>query len=261
MDAEFVTRYVYKCSEMVLRHGADASYVGRYRDSRSDEETGKRGSVLHALCEASPHLGRVDNSLLLLLLRHGADPDACVDGRYPLTSYFDALCRRSGNEDATTTTTRRESESPSSQVAETQNRSTQNSAASQSRHSQQLGVTFSVASVSNAPDAAAVTTNADSELGVTDVRRMCRMLGFMSLSAQSRCSEILRSRLTSRRPSSDVSAGLRRGLREIEKYTLAVPSLHRSCSLVVWRHCRRHVGNVYKLPVPMRLINAILDSL
>ena len=82
---------------MVLRHGADASYVGKYSDAISEAEGAeRRGNALHALCDATPRLGHVNSSLLLLLLRHGADADACVDGRHPLTSYFDALCRGRG---------------------------------------------------------------------------------------------------------------------------------------------------------------------
>ena len=204
--------------------------------------------MLHALCDAAPRLGPVNSSLLLLLLRHGADPDACVDGRYPLTSYFDALCRGSQNHAQESTAETRQ------ERTERQNDSTHNVAS----NSQRRRVSFPVAMSSTSDDVNA------SEL-VIDVRRMCRMLGFMSLPSQYICAKTLQSTLTSEtRPqplSSDVTAGLRRALKEVEKYTLAVPSLRRSCSLVVWRHCRRHVGNVYKLPLPMPLINVVMDSL
>lgn len=262
---------------MVLRHGADASYVGKYSDAISEAEGAeRRGNALHALCDATPRLGHVNSSLLLLLLRHGADADACVDGRHPLTSYFDALCRGRGGsqndaleESAAAERTRRQ------ESAETRSggSSSQNAALSAAHASDQPRRSVSF-------PAAAATSGASDDVSaselITDVRRMCRVLGFMSLSSQRLCAKALQARLTSLSSSSPpqtqwpparppfpdgVTAGLRHALREVEKYTLVVPSLRRSCAAVVWRHCRRHVGNVYKLPVPMPLINDVMDSL
>ena len=98
-DPGNVIKYVYKCAELLLRHGADASYVGRYcaTDSNFTVPDERRGNVLHALCDVMPNLGHSDNTLLLLLLRHGADPYCCVEGRYPLTAYFDSFVRRANS--------------------------------------------------------------------------------------------------------------------------------------------------------------------
>ncbi|KAK7107323.1 hypothetical protein V1264_015268 [Littorina saxatilis] len=242
-DAEHVIKYVYKCSELLLRHGADASYVGKYRDA-SGEERERRGNVLHVLCDAAPHLGRMDNTLLLLLLRHGADPDACVDGRFPLTSYLDAMF---GGFEAL------ESDSHEKQVSPAvRSPRSVGSPALQRRGN-------STSTLTNRP--AADDVSDDAEL-ITDVRRMCRMLGFMSLKNQNICANIVRARLTSQAgESTDVNRGLKRALEEMEKYTLTAPSLRRCCAMLVWRHCRRHVGNVYALPVPKPLINVVMNNL
>ncbi|XP_076466449.1 uncharacterized protein LOC143297825 [Babylonia areolata] len=223
-DAEHVRKYVYKCCELLLRHGADPSYVGKYPDVHS-EGVEREGSALHMLCDVTPRLGRVDGSLLLLLLRHGADPDACVDGRYPLMAYLDAACPAPPSPSPPDRPTLRDTSPPRRSVAGGQ-------------RSEEESV---------------------SELAA-DVRRMCRMVGFMSHTAQHHCATLLRSRLVAppgqQRPWSE---GLKVALREVEKYTTCVPSLRRCCAVCVWCQCRRHVGNLYKLPIPMPLVNVVMD--
>ena len=231
-DPEHVVKYIYKCSELLLRHGADPSYVGHYIDAHVDGKV-RHGNVLHTLCESAPCLGRVDSSLLLLLLRHGANPDASVDGQYPLISYIDAISPQL-----------KENPSITGSQASPQQQTTTQAASSTARE------------VSHTVD-----SSTDSDLFI-DVRRMCRMVGFMSLSAQQDCLEILKTRLLSHSSAASSAAiALRMAVRELESYTQQVSSLRRCCAGVVWRCCRRHVGNVYKLPVPMPLINVVMDHL
>ena len=108
----------------------------------------------------------------------------------------------------------------------------------------------SLGGASRSPRPAATSGASDdvsaSEL-IIDVRRMCRILGFMSLSSQHLCAKALqrgwrryhrhhrhrrRNGRRRGRRSDGVTAGLRRALREVEKYTLVVPSLRRSCAVV-----------------------------
>jgi hypothetical protein len=111
--------------------------------------------------------------------------------------------------------------------------------------------------------------NNDDDVLETDLainmRRMCRIASFMSRASQIRCSSDVRRRLADSRKtpslSSSVTSGLRKALEELENHTLSVPSMRRSCSIVIWRACRRHIGNVYKLPAPNPLINIVIDQL
>ncbi|KAL8606784.1 hypothetical protein ACOMHN_049613 [Nucella lapillus] len=237
-DAEHVRKYTYKCCELLLRHGADPSYVGKYHDFHTDTVK-RQGNALHALCDITPHLGRVDSSLLLLLLRHGANPDAFIDDRCPLISYMDAVYPRP---DAT-----------------------------HPQHSSETSRQSMVRDTSPSPrQSVSVQTDRGNRLDenssdfAVDIRRMCRMVGFMSPGAQRKCAQILHSRLAapSAQQSSSTSSesvGLSLALREVEKYTTRVPSLQRCCAITVWCHCRRHAANLYRLPIPPPLVNTVMD--
>ena len=344
-DPGNVIKYVYKCAELLLRHGADASYVGRYcaTDSNFTVPDERRGNVLHALCDVMPSLGQSDNTLLLLLLRHGADPDCYVEGRYPLTAYFDSFVRRA-NSGFTAPTVESQTENyrvlqhnqdgPSSRDTNRSNsnndQSLQNSVNKTSQSSRKTSLLTNPSEESNSihdnnagqgqssrqntsttnnlndrrrdnnvntssnintsnylntnrsnnhtgsPNTVehqhmqqrrariAATINAADEALFKDsvtITRLCRMVGFMSRQPQLDVARDIRHRLHTQELSGMSRAALSKGLREIEKYTLTVPTLCRCCSIVAWRSCRRHVGNVYKLPIPKPLINVIIDSL
>lgn len=204
-DKENVSMYMYKCCELLLRHGADPSYISKYRNHY---DVVRRGNVLHAFADAAAALNHVDRACLLLLLRHGARADIPVDGMYPLTLYCEAITKTE----------------PSSQ--------------NRRQHSSTVDVA------------------ADVEVAI-HVRRMARMLGFMPHEAHVACERIIRAkvRLGYSNPCWKVA------LREVEKFTLEVSCLQRVCALEVWKSCRYHVGNVYKLPIPNALISVLMNQL
>ncbi|XP_046334001.2 uncharacterized protein LOC124116633 [Haliotis rufescens] len=81
-DSDTVCMFMYKSTDILLNHGADVNYVGK---------TGKEryGSSLHALADTSRHLG-IHKQTLLLLLRHGADPNIHADC-LPLSYFCEVL--------------------------------------------------------------------------------------------------------------------------------------------------------------------------
>lgn len=233
VDTEKVAEYLYKCCELLLRHGANPGYVSKYHDVNDSE---RRGNVLHALLDAGPFRPCLDRSLLMLLLRHGAEPDACVNGRYPLTAFCESIDQKAESLLPTIAHEGRERHGAAAQ---------RNEPAVTSLRGDDTD------DVSELPADPTVIAN---------IRQASRLAGFMSFSALQDCENILRVSCSSRgRRSSHI--GTRLVLREVEKYTRTVWSLKRFCTLVVWKSCRHHVGNVFRLPVPQGLINIVLDQL
>ncbi|XP_060080244.1 uncharacterized protein LOC132559629 [Ylistrum balloti] len=74
-----------KCTEALLKHGADLNYVGRIED-----QCNTYGNSLHCFCRIAPKIG-LGWKMLKLLLRHGANPDAKIYGYYPLNVFFEHL--------------------------------------------------------------------------------------------------------------------------------------------------------------------------
>nr|KAG5711117.1 hypothetical protein BaRGS_004761 [Batillaria attramentaria] len=213
-DRESVPKYVYKCCELLLRHGADASYVGKYSDTR---DVTRRGNALHALADAASHIGRIDRTILLLLMRHGADPDECADGRYPLTAFCDDI------NDPTPTSPRRQRQREELEDHDDGTGGTEARTGTR---------TETVTPAARPPAQRRISSSVDSDF-VIDVKRMCRIIGFMSHRAQVDCEKILRKKLhsvTARAGSSSESngvTGLRVVVKELEEHTQTVKSLKR----------------------------------
>ncbi|XP_046583384.1 uncharacterized protein LOC124290642 [Haliotis rubra] len=70
-ELDTIYKFLYKSTEILLNHGADVNYIG-------DTGQNRYGTSLHALADTSRHLG-FHKQTLLLLLRHGADPNIHTD--------------------------------------------------------------------------------------------------------------------------------------------------------------------------------------
>ncbi|XP_041354799.1 uncharacterized protein LOC121372512 [Gigantopelta aegis] len=80
---DLVSKYVLKCSEILLHHSADPDYIGRLSNS-------SYGNSLHAFGLASRYLSSVKPTIKLLL-RFGANPDAEVCNSFPLNTFCESI--------------------------------------------------------------------------------------------------------------------------------------------------------------------------
>ena len=80
---DLVSKYVLKCTEILLHHNADPNYIGRLSNSQC-------GNSLHALGFANRYLNTVKPTIKLLL-RFGANPDAEVCNSFPLNTFCEAI--------------------------------------------------------------------------------------------------------------------------------------------------------------------------
>ncbi|XP_025092822.1 uncharacterized protein LOC112563219 isoform X2 [Pomacea canaliculata] len=79
-------RFVEECAELLTQFNADITKVGRIGDASSV----LHGNVLQQYAKCCVSLG-VDRPIMRCLLRHGAEPEVKVKGKYALNVYFDKL--------------------------------------------------------------------------------------------------------------------------------------------------------------------------
>ncbi|XP_060564978.1 uncharacterized protein LOC132724177 [Ruditapes philippinarum] len=92
-DVTNIRRFVTKCTETLLRHGADLSVQG----SVGDGPNGFIGNPLHAFLKVSILLGLDERSITTfrLLIQNGSDPNENESGKFPLNTFCDEILMHS----------------------------------------------------------------------------------------------------------------------------------------------------------------------
>ncbi|XP_046353662.2 uncharacterized protein LOC124133338 [Haliotis rufescens] len=79
-------KFVEGCADILGQYHAHANQIGRVGGNKSS----LRGTVLHQYAKCSVVIG-VDEAIMKCMLRHGADPNEKVNGKYAVNSYLDML--------------------------------------------------------------------------------------------------------------------------------------------------------------------------
>ena len=87
-------KFVLECADTLVRYNASVRQVGRIGGSTSS----LLGNVLHQYAKSSVTIG-VDLEIIRCILRHGADPDDKVGGKYAINVYVDKLYEKLRSEE------------------------------------------------------------------------------------------------------------------------------------------------------------------
>ncbi|XP_059147190.1 uncharacterized protein LOC131934937 [Physella acuta] len=85
-------KFVEDCAGVLMNNHANMNHVGYVGNP---DKIILQGTVLHQMAKSSVTLG-VDPAMVRCVLRHGANPNLKVDGKYAINVYFDQLFQRLG---------------------------------------------------------------------------------------------------------------------------------------------------------------------
>ncbi|XP_067668503.1 uncharacterized protein [Haliotis asinina] len=86
LESRTLPKFVEECADILGQYRAHANQIGRVGGNKSS----LRGTVLHQYAKCSVVIG-VDAAIMKCMLRHGADPNEMVNGKYAVNSYLDML--------------------------------------------------------------------------------------------------------------------------------------------------------------------------
>ena len=223
---DHVDEYCYKCIELLLRHGADLGYLGKFKPyldtSLFPPFYYHSGTVLHSLF-SSRSVSFINYPILRLILHYGVDADSegswCLPGLNLNAVYainilpfslwtsliFDKTIRNSQEKPSLTKT----------------------------------DLKYFLYVMKFMSQSSLVLAYAEFTSGLASMKKYVEVKGDVELSQE--------------------NPVLDKMLREYEAATRVPWSLQRCCSHQVWVSCRHHMGNVYSLNIPGPLRKVILS--